>query len=470
MSEAIDVGSEIGGYRVESELGQGGMGVVYLARHVQLDRQVALKVLGGWLEGNERAAERFLRESRLAAGLEHPSIVTVYDAGEQDGRLYIAMRYVEGEDLHDRIVREGPLDPEALLDLLGQVAGALDAAHAAGLVHRDVKPSNVMLEGDRAFLTDFGLTRQIEGTAGVTKAGEFMGTIEWAAPEQIDHGELYPQTDVYALGCVLFAGLTGRTPYEGSVAEVLWSHVQGPPPQLAEHRPDLAPELQAVLDTAMAKDPLARQASAGELIAQARAACGLGPAAAGPPAAVAAVAAQPARRPSAKDPAASARKAPSTILIVAAIALVALAIAVGLFVVVGGGGEDAKQAGAYEKSVRASQTTLVKEGDAMVARGGAGGSPEAAIERFISFKESVARNADRLGGLTPPASVASDHAVMVDGYRLLEREIGDAIVAAQAGDPAALKRLEARIDDSTAASVRQIERASKAIQAKLPGG
>ena len=162
-------------------------------------------------------------------------------------------------------------------------------------------------------------------------------------------------------------------------------------------------------------------------------------------------------------------RGPRTILVVGAIALVALAIAVGLFVAVGGGGDDAAQAGAYEQAVRASQTTLVKEGDAVVARGGAGGSPEAAIERFISFKEAVARNADRLEQLTPPAGVASDHAVMVDGYRLLEDEVGDAIVAAQAGDPAALKRLETRISDSTSASVRQIERASKAIEAKLPG-
>src|SRR3954452_1940091 len=184
MSARLGPGDQVAAYQIDEEVGQGGMGVVYEATHITLGRVVALKVLGGWLQGNRRSAERFLRESQLAAELDHPNVVTVYDAGETDGRLWIGMQYVDGEGLSDRIDRTGgALSLEDTLAILNQISSALDAAHDLGLVHRDVKPSNVLLQGEHAYLTDFGLMRRIEGGGDMTRDGEFMGTIEWAAPE-----------------------------------------------------------------------------------------------------------------------------------------------------------------------------------------------------------------------------------------------------------------------------------------------
>jgi hypothetical protein len=450
----VESGDTIAAYVIEDEIGQGGMGVVYRARHTTLEREVALKVLGGWLQGNRRAAERFLRESQLAAELHHPNIVTVYDAGETDGRLWIAMQLIEGgEDLGDRIeATGGPLSVEDTLNVLDQIASALDAAHALGLVHRDVKPSNVMLQGDHAYLTDFGVMRRIEGGGDVTRTGEFMGTIEWAAPELIDGGELSPATDVYALGCVLYACLAARIPYQGETpAAVINAHLQEPPPKLPAHR-----ELQPVLDRAMAKQAADRYQTAGELAQAARAAAG-----------GEAVPAAAPHRPRATGGATTPGRSRRWWWIGAGVALVAVVVVA--IVLLAGGGDDHAHAGAYERAVRDSDTTLTREVEAVAKRDAQGGSLDARIERNIQVRDATERAATRLEHIKAPESVARDHAVLVDGYRLLVDEYDDAITAARHGDGAALTRVERRFVDNKSASAQQIHRASARIEAALPG-
>jgi len=262
---------QIDDYRILRRLGSGGMGTVHLAEHVTLGRRVALKLLAPELGDDPAFRERFVREARLAARLEHPNVVTVYDAGSADAGLWLAMRYVDGEDLGARLRRVGgPLPPAEAVAIVEQVAAALDHAHGQGLVHRDVKPANVLLESDgRALLTDFGLTKELDGTRELTRTGAVLGSIDYMAPEQIEGGEIGPWTDVYALTATLVAALTGAPAYEGSTAGRLYAHVNAPPPRLAERRPELAP-FDAVVAHGMAKDPADRPASAGALAARAR--------------------------------------------------------------------------------------------------------------------------------------------------------------------------------------------------------
>ena len=262
---------EIAGYRIDELIGRGGMGVVYRAEHVHLRRTVALKVLAPEVADTEGFRERFVHESRVAAGIDHPAIVTVYDAGEVDGQLYLAMRYVEGSDLASVLRDEGRLTPERALSILEQVASALDAAHAHGLVHRDVKPGNVLLQGDRAYLTDFGLTKRIDAATAFTATGQFVGTIDYVAPEQIRGGDLGPPTDVYALACVLHQCLTGARPFPRDTdVAVLYAHLEEPPPRPSQA--GMPPALDPVITRAMAKDPAGRQGSCSALITEARAA------------------------------------------------------------------------------------------------------------------------------------------------------------------------------------------------------
>jgi ABC-type transport system substrate-binding protein/DNA-binding beta-propeller fold protein YncE len=266
-------GSDVGPYRIESKLGQGGMGVVYLARDRRLDRPVALKLLSPELAGDARFRARFERESRLAASIDHAGIVPVYEAGDAGGVTYIAMRYVEGSDLAQLLRSEGPLDPARAVDLVGQLADALDAAHARGLVHRDVKPSNALVAREgHVYLADFGLTKT-SGPDTATASGQVVGTVAYMAPEVIRGQEPTPASDLYALGCVLFECLTGEVPYPGpNAATVIYGHLELTPPN--------APELPAfggVLARALAKDPAKRFGSGAELIAAARAALGAKP-------------------------------------------------------------------------------------------------------------------------------------------------------------------------------------------------
>ncbi len=266
----------LAGYELKEELGRGGMGTVHLARDARLGRNVALKLLPPELAGDAGYRERFLREQRVAASIEHPNIVPIYDAGEADGRLYLVMRYVEGTDLK-RLVEEGPLDPVRAARIVDQVAEALDAAHASGLVHRDVKPANVLLDASsHAYLCDFGLTKEAAAGPGVTASGQLVGTLDYLAPEQIRGNEVDRRADVYALGCVLDELLTGQPPFGGrSEAQTLWGHMQEEAPPPSSLRPGLPPELDAVVLRSLAKDPDDRYATAGELAAATRAALGL---------------------------------------------------------------------------------------------------------------------------------------------------------------------------------------------------
>jgi tRNA A-37 threonylcarbamoyl transferase component Bud32 len=267
LSTDLGAGSELLGYRIERVLGRGGMGVVYLAHQVVLDRMVALKLLAPELAEDDHFRDRFLRESRLAASLEHPAIVPIFDAGEVEGRLYISMRYVEGTDLRRLLDVEAPLAPERAVGLLGPIAGALDAAHARGLVHRDVKPANILIgEDDRPFLADFGLTREVSEGGGLEQS-HFAASVDYVAPEQIARGAVGPPADVYSLGCVLFECLTGRPPFSSdSVIAALWGHVNEPPPAASERQPALPKAIDAVFARALAKDPAERYGSCRGLI------------------------------------------------------------------------------------------------------------------------------------------------------------------------------------------------------------
>ncbi len=266
------IGTVLGGYRIEESLGRGGMSVVYRAEHVRLGRAAALKVLVPGL-GEADFSARFLRESQLAASLDHPNIVPVYDAGEDDGLLYIAMACVEGHDLKSLLAEEGPLPLRRALRVVGQISSALDAAHARGLVHRDVKPANVLVgDGDRAYLSDFGVVKELAG-AGSTRTGAFVGTIEYSAPEQIEGRAVEARTDVYALACMLYECLVGEPPFHrDSEVAVLNAHLHAAPPKLSRTAPDLPTALDDVIAKALSKSPLDRYTSCGELVAAARAA------------------------------------------------------------------------------------------------------------------------------------------------------------------------------------------------------
>ena len=232
MSADPRIGSVIAGHRIERLVGRGGMGVVYAAVDVALDRTVALKLIAPELAAEPGFRGRFMAESRIAASIDHPNVVPIFRAGEEDGLLFLAMRFVSGDDLRTIVERDGPLGPERAAALVAQVAAALAAAHARGLVHRDVKPANVLVTGDdHCYLTDFGLVKDLAATAGVTRTGEVLGTLDYVAPERIQGGETGPWTDVYALGCVLFFALTGSVVFPLDAAESkLWAHVSAPPP------------------------------------------------------------------------------------------------------------------------------------------------------------------------------------------------------------------------------------------------
>jgi len=252
----LALGDEVAGYRIDARLARGGMGVVYRATHLGLDRPVALKVIARELAGDASFRDRFLRESRLAARLDHPAVIPVFDSREVDGELIVAMRLVEGGDLRGLIDREGPLSPERATALLGQVAEALDAAHAAGIVHRDVKPHNVLVEGDRAYLSDFGLAKSIEDSGA--SAASVVGTAAYMSPEQWRGEPVGPAGDVYSLGCVLYEAVTGIVPYARADAD-------------PETTPRLPAGLEAAIERATAPRSADRFATAGELIAAARA-------------------------------------------------------------------------------------------------------------------------------------------------------------------------------------------------------
>jgi serine/threonine protein kinase len=266
----LSEGDEFAGYRIEQRLGRGGMGILYLAVEPGLDRRVALKLIAPEAAADEIFARRFAEESRIAASIEHPNVVPIYAAGEEGGVPFIAMRYVSGSDLSRRIAREGRLAPAQAAALIAQVGNGLDAIHAAGLVHRDVKPANVLLSGgegaEHAYITDFGVARNVATESGLTQTGRFVGTLDYVAPEQISGGEVDARVDVYALGCLLFKLLTGEVPYprEGEAAR-LYAHLNDPPPAPSLYVPEVPMALDDVVIRAMSKSPEDRHPSAGDL-------------------------------------------------------------------------------------------------------------------------------------------------------------------------------------------------------------
>ena len=270
-------GTVVAGLRVDALIGEGAMGAVYLAEEIDGGRRVALKVLTPELARDERFRQRFLRESAIAAGLDHPNIVRTIASGEEDGVLYLAMEYIDGADLRALLQRERRLDPERAVALIAQVADALDAAHAAGLVHRDVKPGNIIVSsgdaGERAYVCDFGLARHVSSVSSLTGERGFVGTIDYVPPEQIEGRQLDGRADTYSLGCVLYECLAGARPFDReSELSVVFAHLNEPPPRLTDVRPDLPLAFDTVFATALAKSPDERYSTCGDFAKAARAA------------------------------------------------------------------------------------------------------------------------------------------------------------------------------------------------------
>ncbi|MEV6640550.1 serine/threonine-protein kinase [Amycolatopsis sp. NPDC051371] len=271
---------EFGPYRIERPIARGGMGEVLRARDTRLDRVVALKVLPPHLAADEEFRERFRREAHAAARLREPHIVPIHAFGEIDGRLYLDMRLVEGEDLATRLNTRGPMDPGEAVDVVGQIAQALTAAHAEGLVHRDVKPSNVLLNRSGfAYLVDFGIARSQESTSGLTGAGAAIGTLDYMAPERFTGARPDQRVDVYAVACVLHQCLTATKPFAATTAaSLLNAHLNQAPPRPSRLRPGIPEALDGVVARGMAKSPDDRYPTAAALAAGASAALGSPPA------------------------------------------------------------------------------------------------------------------------------------------------------------------------------------------------
>ncbi len=282
-SGGFGVGSRIASYRLDEEIGRGGMAVVYRAYDTRLERPVALKVLTPQLAEDEGFRQRFIRESRTAAAVNHPNIIPIFEAGEAAGVLFIAMRYVQGSDVQTLVNAEGPLSAARACHIITQVAGALEAAHAHGLVHRDVKPGNMLLDASagpdlpgHAYLSDFGLSKRALSSSALTSTGQFLGTLDYIAPEQVEARAVNGRTDEYALACSAYTMLTGQPPFvrDESIA-VMWAQVSAEPPALTSRRPDLPAEVNEVLAKALAKVPADRYATCPQFAAALRRACGL---------------------------------------------------------------------------------------------------------------------------------------------------------------------------------------------------
>jgi Protein kinase domain len=257
-------GREFAGCRIEEVVGRGGMGVIYRGTDLRLERPVAIKLIAAERASDDGFRQRFEREARLTAAIDHPNVIPVYAAGEEDGHLYLVMRYVAGQDLQALLRKEGSLDPQRAARVVEQVGEALDAAHSAGLVHRDIKPANVLLAGDHVYLSDFGITRA-DSTTRITESGEWLGTLDFMSPEHLRGERTTARSDVYAVGCLLYCCLTGRPPFQRpSMPATIRAHLDDPPPR-ASDTPGVPRSFDAVIDRALAKDPADRYASAGDL-------------------------------------------------------------------------------------------------------------------------------------------------------------------------------------------------------------
>ncbi|HZC60817.1 MAG TPA: serine/threonine-protein kinase, partial [Streptosporangiaceae bacterium] len=277
------VGSRLAGYRLDEQIGRGGMAVVYRAYDIRLERPVAIKVLSPELARDEAFRQRFIRESRTAAAVDHPNIIPIFEAGEANGVLFIAMRFVHGPNVQELVDAEGPLSAARACHIITQVAAGLEAAHSHGLVHRDVKPGNMLLDmaggGDypgHTYLSDFGLSKRALSVSALTSTGQFLGTLDYVAPEQIEARAVTGRADEYALACSAFTMLTAHPPFvrDESVA-VMWAQISAPPPALTSRRPDLPAAVDEVMAKALAKVPTERYGTCPEFAAALRRACGL---------------------------------------------------------------------------------------------------------------------------------------------------------------------------------------------------
>ncbi len=294
-SSGSGTGAQIAGYRLEEQIGRGGMAVVYRALDVRLDRWVALKIMSPEAARDQAFRQRFIHESRAAAAVDHPHIIPIFEAGEASGVLFIAMRYVSGGDVRALISRLGPLNETRTSNIITQVASALDAAHASRLVHRDVKPGNILIGEaagsgypDHVYLADFGLSKQSLSSPVVTATGQFLGTLDYIAPEQIEGRQIDGRADLYGLACAAFEMLSGAPPFRRDQnLALMWAQLSEPPPLLSSRRAGLPPPVDRVLAKALAKSPDDRYATCLDFAAALRAAFGAGQSAAAkiPPAA-----------------------------------------------------------------------------------------------------------------------------------------------------------------------------------------
>jgi hypothetical protein len=474
-------GDEFAGYRIETRLGRGGMGILYLALEPGLERRVALKLIAPEGAADDVFARRFAEESRIAAAIEHPNVVPIYAAGEEDGVPWIAMRYVAGSDLARRLAQEGRLEPAQAAALIVQLGSGLDAIHAAGLVHRDVKPANVLLSGDRgsehAYITDFGVARNLATESGLTQTGRFVGTLDYVAPEQISGEEIDARADVYALGCLLCKLLTGEVPFprEGEAAR-LYAHLHDPPPAPSLYVPSLPMALDDVVIRAMSKSPEDRYPSAGDLGRAAQAA--LGAAAVPVPERTVATGAAATWEREAPTPAPSAetagtlpeeqpprprasrgwreRRALRPLEKLAGVFVVLVVVA--MLIASGGGGEGGGSSGEAKGADAASVTEspksqpqtltraeLISEGDAICSESrsrflryrdpAAEQAPDVAYSRVLV---GISSNAvEQFEALDPPQSLATAYGAYVAAQREVMEWDRDALAAAESEDAAA---------------------------------
>jgi hypothetical protein len=499
----LSEGDDFSGYRIVRRLGRGGMGILYLALEPDLERQVALKLIAPEAAADGVFAKRFAEESRIAASIEHPNVVPIYAAGSDDGVPFIAMRYVAGSDLGRRISREGHLRPEAAVALIAQVAEGLDAIHAAGLVHRDVKPANVLLGGgegvEHAYITDFGVARNVTTESGLTQTGRFVGTLDYVAPEQISGGPFDARADVYALGCLLFKLLTGEVPYprEGDAAR-LYAHLNDPPPAPSLYAPEVSMALDDVVVRAMSKHPDDRYPSAGDLGRAARAALS-GTAVAAPERTVAtgaaatrtAAAVQPSaagqttkgeptrdsRRIDSEprpDGGVEARRLPPRVVWVAVAIAVAAGVALLALSVSGGDGggdgtsrtvrkQEASKPASRPQAKALSAAALIGGGDAICEDsrraylGYRDEFPNGEREPSVGYPQLLAgissQAVRRFEGLVPPPSLQKPYERYVRSQERVREWDRDALRAARAGDEAAY--LAAREDRNETEPERQ---------------
>ena len=489
----LSAGDEFAGYRIERSLGRGGMGVLYLAIEPGLERRVALKLIAPEAVADDVFARRFAEESKIAASIEHPNVVPIYAAGEEDGIPFIAMRYVSGSDLGRRLAREGRLEPAVAAALIAQVGNGLDAIHAAGLVHRDVKPANVLLGEtggeDHAYITDFGVARNVATESGLTQTGRFVGTLDYVAPEQISGAAVDARADVYALGCLLFKLLTGEVPFprDGEAAR-LYAHLHDPPPAPSLHATAVPMALDDVVIRAMSKEPGDRYPSAGDLGRAAVAALsGSRPDLPERTVATGAAATQTAdtAAPRPKSPnggkptAATQRLAPAGAAepsgrrrapVFAVAGVIAVAAVIAAAIVLGGGDGDsggdattvsAKESKSGSKPVKAdtgpeplTRSELIAKADAICEESQRRYTEIYDLEKEHSadvlYADALARFArariQRLRGLTPPPRLANAYKKYVEAQERVYATDKQALAAARRGDTAGVEVARDRRD------------------------